>query len=79
MTTMDDPEIPGKTPTFGGNLRDARKHAGLSQETLALDAGVDRAAISIYENGGREPNLHTVLKLARALGVPPAALLRDLR
>jgi transcriptional regulator with XRE-family HTH domain len=60
---------------FGANLRAARKEAGLSQETLAYEAEVDRAAISVYERGGREPNLRTVLKLARALHLSPVALL----
>lgn len=59
---------------LGANLRAARKHAGLSQETLAYEAEVDRAAISVYERGGRGPNLRTVLKLARALGLRPAVL-----
>jgi transcriptional regulator with XRE-family HTH domain len=60
---------------FGANLKWARKQAAISQERLALDAKVDRAAISVYENGGREPNLRTVLKLAIKLGVRPALLL----
>lgn len=60
---------------FGANLKWARKRAGISQERLALDAKVDRAAISVYENGGREPNLRTVLKLALKLEVRPALLL----
>lgn len=60
---------------FGANLRAVRKSAGLSQETLAHEAEVDRAAISVYERGGREPNLRTILKLARALRLSPVALL----
>jgi transcriptional regulator with XRE-family HTH domain len=40
---------------------------------------MDRAAIGIYENGGRQPRLDTILKPARALEDPPATLLRDLR
>jgi transcriptional regulator with XRE-family HTH domain len=60
---------------FGANLKWARLRADLSQERLALDAKVDRAAISVYENGGREPNLRTVLKLAWKLDVAPAVLL----
>lgn len=66
---------PGRAAQFGANLKWARQRAGLSQEHLALDAKVDRAAISVYENGGREPNLRTVLKLARKLEVRPALLL----
>lgn len=60
---------------FGENLRGARTGAGLSQEALAYEAVVDRAAISVYERGRREPNLRTILKLARALGLSPVALL----
>ncbi len=64
---------------LGANLRAARKQAGLSQETLAYEAEVDRAAISVYERGGRGPNLRTVLKLARALQLRPAALFAGVR
>lgn len=60
---------------FGVNLRWARTRAGISQERLALDAKVDRAAISVYENGRREPNLRTVLKLALELEIRPELLL----
>ncbi len=60
---------------FGVNLKWARVRAGISQERLALDAKVDRAAISVYENGRREPNLRTVLKLALKLEVRPGLLL----
>jgi transcriptional regulator with XRE-family HTH domain len=61
---------------FGANLRWARHRASLSQEALANEAGVDRAAVSVFERGRRNPNLRTVLRLARALEVPPGMLLR---
>jgi transcriptional regulator with XRE-family HTH domain len=60
---------------FGINLRWGRERAGLSQEALALKANVDRAAISVFEHGRRDPNLRTLLKLARAMELPPALLL----
>jgi transcriptional regulator with XRE-family HTH domain len=60
---------------LGANLRAARLQARKSQETLGYEAEVDRAAISVYERGGRGPNLRTVLKLARALQLRPSALL----
>jgi transcriptional regulator with XRE-family HTH domain len=59
---------------FGVNLRWARQRAGISQEALALKAEVDRAAISVFEHGRRDPNLRTILKLARALEVPAAMM-----
>jgi transcriptional regulator with XRE-family HTH domain len=61
---------------FGVNLRWARERASISQEALANDARVDRAAISVFERGKRNPNLRTLLRLARALELPPAVLLR---
>jgi transcriptional regulator with XRE-family HTH domain len=63
---------------FGANLKWARKRAALSQEALAYRAEVDRAAISVFERGRRAPNLRTILKLARALELPPSVLLRGI-
>ncbi len=63
---------------FGANLRWAREHASLSQEALANEASVDRAAISVFERGRRDPNLRTILRLARALEVDPGVLLRGI-
>jgi transcriptional regulator with XRE-family HTH domain len=74
-----DPETSNSQGRFGANLRLARQRAGISQERLALDAKVDRAAISVYENGVRQPNLRTVLKLALKLDVAPGALLRGMQ
>ncbi len=72
----DSPDTPAVR--FGINLRWARQRAGVSQEALALKADVDRAAISVFEHGRRDPNLRTILKLARALDVPPAVLLNGI-
>jgi transcriptional regulator with XRE-family HTH domain len=64
--------------TFGQTLREIRRACRVSQDDLARHSGVDRSAISNYERGRREPNLRTIVKLARALDVAPASLLRDL-
>jgi transcriptional regulator with XRE-family HTH domain len=60
---------------FGVNLRQARDEARMSQEALAHEARLDRAAISIIERGTRAANLRTILKLSRALKIAPASLL----
>jgi transcriptional regulator with XRE-family HTH domain len=70
------PGVETPAARFGANLRWARHRAGLSQEALANEAAVDRAAVSVFERGRRNPNLRTVLRLARALEVPPGMLLR---
>lgn len=61
---------------FGQNLLQARRRSGLSQQVLGAHADVDAAAISLYERGQRDPNLRTILKLARTLQTSPAQLLR---
>jgi transcriptional regulator with XRE-family HTH domain len=64
--------------TFGQNLRVARRRKGISQDDLARGSGVDRTAISTYERGRREPNLRTIVRLAQALEIAPAELLRHM-
>jgi transcriptional regulator with XRE-family HTH domain len=78
MSRRSDPNHHTRAQTFGENLREARRTAGLSQEELAKRAGIDRPTISVYEHGKREPNMSTLVKLARALGVPAEALVRGL-
>lgn len=55
---------------FGQVLRELRDQAGMTQEAVAFDAGLDRTYISMLERGLRQPSLETVLVLARALGTP---------
>ena len=54
---------------FGANVRAWRKHAGLSQEEVALRASLHRTEVSLLERGGRLPRIDTAVKLAGALGV----------
>ena len=63
---------------FAANLRRQRQRAGLSQEALGFRCGLHRTEIGLLERGTRDPRLSTVLRLARGLGVPPAALLDEL-
>ena len=44
-----------------------RQRAGLTQELLARQAGVDRSMISRYETGRRSPRLDTLQRLAEAV------------
>lgn len=66
------------TPSFGQNLREARHAAGLAQADLAHGASLERSTISLYERSLREPNLRTVLKLARVLKMEASELVRGL-
>ena len=49
-------------------LLEARQAAGLTQAELARRSGVPRTAISMYENGSREPGADVFLRLLTATG-----------
>ncbi|TDH58207.1 XRE family transcriptional regulator [Dankookia rubra] len=59
------------------NLRQLRRDRGLSQEELALRAGIDRTYVSSLERGIYSATIDMVGKLAQELGVRPAELLRE--
>jgi transcriptional regulator with XRE-family HTH domain len=49
------------------NIRRLRVARGLSQEVLAVDAGIDRTYVSRLERGLADPGVAILEKLARAL------------
>ena len=59
---------------FGQVLRNARKEAGLSQEKLAFESGIDRTFVSMLERGVRQPSLTTIFQLAAALDTTPTEM-----
>ncbi|HUN77405.1 MAG TPA: helix-turn-helix transcriptional regulator [Solirubrobacteraceae bacterium] len=71
---------PGDDPraTFGANLRAAREHAGLTQEALGHRADFHPTEVNRIERGRRNPGLLTIVKLAKALGIPAGDLLAGL-
>jgi transcriptional regulator with XRE-family HTH domain len=61
---------------FATNLRRLRHAKGISQDDLAYEAEVSRSYLSQIEKGSFYASLKIVGKLADALGVEPAELLR---
>ena len=59
---------------FGLALREARGQVKISQERLALAAGLDRTHISLLERGKRQPTLRTLFLLTRELKIPASIL-----
>ena len=59
---------------FGRVLKEMRRRKRLSQEELALGAGLDRTYPSLLERGQRQPTLAVLLAVARVLEISPAAL-----
>jgi transcriptional regulator with XRE-family HTH domain len=52
------------------NLRRLRVGHGLSQENLAVDAGIDRTYVSRLERGLENPTVAILDQLAQALDAP---------
>lgn len=64
---------------FGKRVREKREALGMSQEVLAASAGLHRTYIGTVERGERNPALVNILRLASALGVDAADLVRGLK
>lgn len=64
---------------LGANVRYHRKRLGLSQEQLALDAGMERSYVSDLERGTRNPSVRALGRLAEALSIDAKALLETSR
>lgn len=56
-------------------VKQARKAAGLSQEDLAFEAGVDRTYVSQVERGKRNVTIVVLARIAKALKTSPDRLL----
>ena len=65
-----EPEV-----AFGLVLRKLRKNLGVSQEALALDAGIERNYVSLLERGHNSASVKIIFKLAPALGVSASDLI----
>ena len=65
----------GDSITVGRRVRHYRTAAGLTLAALGEQVGATASALSLLENGRREPRLSLLQGLARALSVPLADLL----
>ncbi|MCR5518628.1 MAG: helix-turn-helix domain-containing protein [Lachnospiraceae bacterium] len=54
---------------IGGNIKEIRVGLGYSQEKLAKMCAISNSTLSAYENSKKTPNLITIAKIAKALGV----------
>lgn len=61
--------------TLGRRVQEARKAAGLSQESLGERLGVSRQAVSKWESDASVPDLENLIAMSRIFGVTIGALL----
>lgn len=54
---------------FGENLKLLRQDKGLGQVDLAKELGVSKGIISLWENGLREPNMSSLITIAKYFNV----------
>ncbi|HUY90839.1 MAG TPA: helix-turn-helix transcriptional regulator [Pirellulales bacterium] len=54
---------------LGDELRKAREEAGMSQEKLSFEAGIDRSYLSELENNHRSPTVEMLFRICDALGI----------
>jgi transcriptional regulator with XRE-family HTH domain len=71
---MPDPSL----LKLGENIRRYRQLKGLTQEELAELTGLHRTYIGGIERGERNVSMLNLVRLARALGVPPSVLLEEI-
>lgn len=55
---------------LGVFLRKVRKEAGITQDFVAKQLNLNRSTYSKYELGQSNPNIVTLLKIAKLLNVP---------
>lgn len=68
-------KVTAVSKAIGKKVRKYRTAKGISQEKLALDAGLNRAYIGYIERGERNPTTKTLVKISRVLKISPKNLL----
>lgn len=63
--------------SFGKALKNLRLEKQLTQHELGKTLGVSQRVISFWENGNAEPDLETVLKIAKYFNVTIEEMLND--
>ncbi|MFF2189222.1 helix-turn-helix domain-containing protein [Streptomyces sp. NPDC058155] len=61
----------------GDQIRAARLHANLTQESVALTAGMNLGQYNRIEQGHSSALLDTLIRIADAIGVPLTHLVRE--
>jgi transcriptional regulator with XRE-family HTH domain len=68
--------MPSATERVAARVVELRQERGLSQEALAQKTGLNRVTLARLERAMHPPNLETLERIARALRVPLADLVR---
>ena len=70
------PRVASPAAAFiGQRIAGGRLKMGMTQDEIAVISGIDSSNIRSYENGRAMPSVHTLVRIAFALGIEPGALL----
>jgi transcriptional regulator with XRE-family HTH domain len=61
--------------SLGSELQRARKAADLTQESVSVLAGIDRAYLSLLENDHKSPTVEMLFLICGAIGTPASEIL----
>ncbi|MGI3199611.1 helix-turn-helix domain-containing protein [Streptomyces sp. GLT-R25] len=73
---LTDDEIDREAQHIGRRIRDVRVHHNLTQERVFLAVPMSRNHYQAIESGRANPTLRTLIRIAHAIGVPLADLVR---
>jgi transcriptional regulator with XRE-family HTH domain len=62
----------------GRRIVENRLRVALTQDQLAAGSGIDSSNIRAYESGRAMPSIHSLVRIAVALGLEPGTLLEGL-
>lgn len=62
-------KVTNQSKKIGEKIRKYREEKNITQEDLALSAGLNRAYIGYIERGERNPSTETIAKIAKALKI----------
>jgi len=74
-TFLGVPRDDTSAPVVGQVLCEAREHAGLTQEEVAVRAKMDRSYVSDIERGTSSLSVDRLLRLCQAMGVSPGEII----
>ncbi|PZH18743.1 XRE family transcriptional regulator [Streptomyces sp. NTH33] len=78
---LDDPHTDAwlrqRRQEIGGRIQDARQGAGLTQDEVVRRTGLARSTVQRIERGDDGYSVDPLLRIARAIGVPLADLVRE--
>jgi ribosome-binding protein aMBF1 (putative translation factor) len=78
LTSKEKAEKERFAKKMGAILQEARRKKGMTQEQLADKADFHRTYIGFMEQGVYSPNLYSLSKIAKALGVKLSDLIKKI-